>query len=169
MSPKDGGPAKAKARRDDGGPDGTDAPMRAFARSLPMSLLRAREAVMDRFRPVLRAHGVTEQQWRVLRALTATGPIDAGGLAQACCLLPPSLTRILKDLAARGLISRKSGPGDQRVSWISITARGNRLIATVGPHSERQYAAIADRLGDDDLERLYGLLERLESGLTPSD
>ena len=44
-------------------------PMRTFSQSLPMALLRAREAVMRRFRPGLRCHGVTEQQWRVLRAL----------------------------------------------------------------------------------------------------
>ncbi len=48
-------------------------PMRAFSSSLPMALLRAREAVMRRFRPGLRDHGVTEQQWRVLRALAGLG------------------------------------------------------------------------------------------------
>lgn len=139
--------------------------MRDFDRSLPMSLLRAREAVMDRFRPVLRAHGVTEQQWRVLRALAATGPIDAGGLAEVCCLLRPSLTRILRDLLARGLIARHTNAQDQRVSEISITAQGEELIAQVGPHSERQYREIADLLGPGDLERLYALLERLEARL----
>jgi len=49
-------------------------PMREFSRSLPMSLLRAREAVMRQFRPSLRRHDLTEQQWRILRALAA---IDA--------------------------------------------------------------------------------------------
>jgi homoprotocatechuate degradation regulator HpaR len=141
------------------------APMREFDRSLPMSLLRAREAVMDRFRPVLRAHGVTEQQWRVLRALAATGPIDAGGLAEICCLLRPSLTRILRDLLARGLIARHTNAEDQRVSEISITDLGEALIAEVGPHSERQYREIADLLGPADLEHLYALLERLEARL----
>ena len=34
-----------------------------------MLLLRAREAVMLRFRDMLRRQGLTEQQWRVLRAL----------------------------------------------------------------------------------------------------
>jgi len=155
------GPEPARDLSGDAG-----APMREFERSLPMALLRAREAVMDRFRPVLRAHGVTEQQWRVLRALAATGPIDAGGLAGACRLLPPSLTRILRDLLARGLIARNTVARDQRVSEISITPRGRDLIAKVGPHSERQYGEIAELLGPGDLERLYDLLERLERRLT---
>jgi hypothetical protein len=37
-------------------------PMRELSRSLPMSLLRAREAVMRQFRPSLRNHALTEQQ-----------------------------------------------------------------------------------------------------------
>jgi len=143
-----------------------EAPIREFDRSLPMVLLRAREAVMDRFRPLLRAHGVTEQQWRVLRALSATGPIDAGGLADTCRLLPPSLTRILRDLLARGLISRDTNPEDQRVSEIAITASGAALIAKVGPHSESRYQEIAELVGPEDLEQLYALLERLEARLS---
>src|SRR5215475_8660907 len=79
-------------------------PMRGFSQSLPMALLRAREAVMRRFRPALRAHGVTEQQWRILRALAHSGPLEVTALAEATFLLAPSLSRIVPDLEARGLI-----------------------------------------------------------------
>ena len=73
-------------------------PMRDFSRSLPMSLLRAREAVMRQFRPSLRQHGLTEQQWRILRALAATDAIEVTELARVAFLLGPSLSRILRDL-----------------------------------------------------------------------
>src|SRR5665647_1001577 len=56
-------------------------PMRDFSRSLPMALLRARESVMRHFRPSLRAHGLTEQQWRILRALSSHGEIEVTELA----------------------------------------------------------------------------------------
>ena len=46
-----------------------------------MVLLLAREAVMERFRPMLRDFGVTEQQWRVLRSLEEVGAMDLGDLA----------------------------------------------------------------------------------------
>src|SRR6202051_4457534 len=75
-------------------------PMREFSRSLPMSLLRAREAVMRQFRPSLRNHGLTEQQWRILRALTAVDAIEVTELARVAFLLGPSLSRILRDLEA---------------------------------------------------------------------
>jgi hypothetical protein len=85
--------AKANARR---------VPMREFSRSLPMSLLRAREAVMRQFRPSLRRHDLTEQQWRILRALAAIEAIEVTELARTAFLLGPSLSRILRDLEARG-------------------------------------------------------------------
>ena len=82
-------------------------PMRDFSRSLPMSLLRAREAVMRQFRPSLRHHGLTEQQWRILRALAAVETIEVTELARIAFLLGPSLSRILRDLEARQLIERR--------------------------------------------------------------
>ena len=44
-------------------------------RNLPLLLLQAREAVFARFRPLLNAVGLTEQQWRVVRALLDHGPL----------------------------------------------------------------------------------------------
>ena len=75
-------------------------------RTLPIALLRAREAVMDRFRPLLQVHDITEQQWRVLRVLHETGPVDATLLAKQAAVLAPSLTRMLRALARRGFIAQ---------------------------------------------------------------
>src|SRR5207249_2706394 len=80
------------------------APMREFSRSLPMSLLRAREAVMRQFRPSLRNHGLTEQQWRILRALTTVDTIEVSELAGVAVLVGPSLAGILRDRAGRHLV-----------------------------------------------------------------
>ena len=67
-------------------PAARQVPMRDFSRSLPMSLLRAREAVMRQFRPSLRQHGLTEQQWRILRALAAIEAVEVTELARTAFL-----------------------------------------------------------------------------------
>ena len=70
--------------------------IRGFDRSLPMALMRAREAVMRHFRPSLAEHDLTEQQWRVLRALEdADTALSVGELAERTYLLGPSLSRML--------------------------------------------------------------------------
>ncbi|MGL4281189.1 MAG: MarR family transcriptional regulator, partial [Albidovulum sp.] len=70
-------------------------------RTLPIALLRAREAVMERFRPLLAAHDISEQQWRVMRVLQEAGESDATQLSRAANVLAPSLTRMLRTLEAR--------------------------------------------------------------------
>lgn len=140
-------------------------PMRAFSKSLPMELLRAREAVMRRFRPALRGHGVTEQQWRILRALAHYGALEAGELADTTCLLAPSLSRILPDLEARRLISRKQVDSDLRRSVVSLEPQGLRLIAAHAPDSEKIYGDIARRFGAERLTQLFALLQELEEAL----
>ena len=155
--------SKASARR---------VPMREFSRSLPMSLLRAREAVMRHFRPSLRDHGLTEQQWRILRALTSVDAIEVTELARVAFLLGPSLSRILRDLEARHLIERKVVTADQRRVVVSISARGLRLIEAVAPSSEAIYAAMTARYGARKLAKLQEMLQSLEgclSELCPDD
>ena len=45
-------------------------------RNLPQLMLQAREALMAQFRPILNENGVTEQQWRIIRALLTHGRLE---------------------------------------------------------------------------------------------
>jgi len=136
--------------------------MRDFTASLPMALLQAREATMRLFRPLLAEHGLTEQQWRVLRALSAsTEPLEVGAIVDATFLLAPSLSRILKDLEGRDLVLRSPVAADQRRAEISLTDAGYELVATVAPASEAIYNQIEGTLGDRALQRLLRELAAL--------
>lgn len=138
-------------------------PMRPFSESLPMALLRTRESLMRLFRPGLRASGVSEQQWRILRALADRGALEVTELARATLLLAPSLSRILPDMEERGLLERKAQPHDLRRSVIRLTPAGLRLIAAHAPYSEAAYAAIAREFGTDRVHELFALLAELEA------
>ncbi|NIS90415.1 MAG: homoprotocatechuate degradation operon regulator HpaR [Woeseiaceae bacterium] len=133
-------------------------PLRDFRHSLPMELLRAREAAMARFRPVLREYGLTEQQWRVIRVLADNEGIDASEVAARSYLLAPSLTRILQFLEREGLVRRAADSNDQRRSVLWLTQKGRQVFDSVGPDSERRYEEIEAEFGQDRLEQLYELL-----------
>ena len=145
------------------------APLRDFEHSLPMELLKARESAMARFRPMLRDHGLTEQQWRVIRALAALDSVDAGELARRSFLLAPSLTRILQHLESEKLVARSSDENDQRRAVFTLTARGQKLFAMVAPDSEALYAEIEAEFGVDKLESLYVLLAEFYQTLALAD
>ena len=139
-------------------------PMRPFSQSLPMALLRAREAAMRRFRPLLAAHDLTEQQWRVLRALTAADDrLDLTGLAERTALQAPSASRIIANLEGRGLVERRTTDGDQRRASLGLTSAGRQLVRRIAPHSEAAYNRIEEEFGAERLARLLDELAELAS------
>lgn len=140
-------------------PHSASLPLRDFSRSLPMALLRARESVMVRFRPMLRAHGLTEQQWRVLRAMaSAAQKLRPMELSQATYISMPSLSRLLKTLEGRALIERSRHASDLRGAEFELTAAGNAIVAEIAPHSSGTYAEIEQLVGPAEVEQLYALL-----------
>jgi len=143
--------------------------MRDFKHSLPMELLKAREAAMARFRPMLRDHGLTEQQWRVVRALSEFGKIDASELARQSFLLAPSLTRILQYLEREKIVKRIIDKSDQRRTVIMLTNKGRQIHSEVGPDSEALYIEIEREFGLEKLEALYSLLSEFYSTLRKSN
>ena len=125
-----------------------------------MLLLRAREVAMEHFRPILKAHGITEQQWRALRALDELGELTASGLARECALLAPSMTRIIRHLAGQGLVLVARSRRDQRELRLKISAKGKRLVDRIGPEIELAYAAIREQMQAQHMSGLYRELKR---------
>lgn len=135
--------------------------MRELKQSLPLKLLKAREAVMDEFRPVLNAHGITEQQWRVIRALVETDSMDAGQLARRVTLRMPSLSRILRDLDQRGIIAKSKSEADRRLINVTLTEEGRHLFSAISPRQEMRYEKLEERVGSEFYASLMGDLDKL--------
>lgn len=132
---------------------------RQTRRSLPIALLRAREAVMSRFRPMLARHDINEQQWRVIRILGEYGELDATQLAERALVLGPSLTRMIKTLEQRKLLTKRNDKADGRRTLLSVTPKARALIKEVTPESAQIYKEIETRFGAAEMEQLLDLLE----------
>lgn len=134
----------------------------AFAhRNLPRLLLQARESVMAHTRPSLREHGLSDQQWRVLRVLGEHGVVDTGRVAREAYILGPSLTGVLARMERDGLIKRERDPADQRRTVVAATARGRRMVERLSHTIEHHYEWLEQSLGKQKLAQLYELLDRL--------
>ena len=137
-----------------------------FERALPVGLLRAREAVMVHMRPILRAHGTTEQQWRVLRALSEADPMDKTTLADRSTLLMPSLLRILKDLKQAGLIGLIGSPTNRRLSGVILTKKGAAYVETVTAALASKSRILKKAIGETTVDHLLTLLRVVEVRLS---
>ena len=129
-----------------------------------MQLLRARDAVMQRFRPYLRKQGLTDQQGRILRVLAETGELEMGVLAERTSIHPASLSRIVPSLDAKGFMRRWKVDADARRVVVAITGRGRVAIGPVMRASQRIYAELAAELG---ASRLRDLRRSLDMLITP--
>ncbi len=134
-------------------------------RNLPRLLLQAREAVMAHTRPGLREHGLSDQQWRVLRVLGEhaheSGGIETGRVAREAFLLGPSLTGVLNRMARDGLIERSRCPQDARRSVVRATPEGLAKVQALSQTIEAHYVWMEHQLGKDALLALYTLLDDL--------
>jgi len=137
------------------------APAALVHRNLPLLLLQARESVIAHFRPILKAHGLTEQQWRVLRALVDAGPLEPRQIVRLCRISSPSLAGVLARMDDLGLVTRERWPQDARRVRVSLTDRSRALAAEMAPAIEATYAAIEARIGGPFIEGFYRTLDEL--------
>jgi homoprotocatechuate degradation regulator HpaR len=130
-------------------------------RSLPMALLRARETVMENFRPMLSRNHVTEQQWRVMRVLAEAGKLDATDVAKRASILAPSLTRIIRALEERKLIKRLKDTVDGRRVILEISHTGLDLIQKALPESSSIHEKLEREIGAEKLNALLNMLDEI--------
>jgi homoprotocatechuate degradation regulator HpaR len=128
-------------------------------RNLPLLLLQAREGVLARFRPILNAAGLTEQQWRVVRALLADGPLEPRQIGALCCISSPSLAGVLARMDDLGLVQRERTAQDQRRVLVSLTRKSRNLAAALAPQIEAVYALLEAQIGADFVQRFYATLD----------
>jgi homoprotocatechuate degradation regulator HpaR len=141
------------------------APTSFAHRNLPRLLLEAREAVMLHTRPSLREHGLSDQQWRVLRVLGEhaheSGGVETGRVATEAFLLGPSLSGVLTRMERDGLIERQRCTQDARRTVVRATATGLAKVQALSQTIEAHYSWMAQHLGSSQLTALYSLLDQL--------
>ena len=132
-------------------------------RSLPIALIRSREKVMGPIRDMLKTSGITEQQWRVLRVLSETGPQDLTQISDKASLLLPSLSRIIRKLLDGGLVVSSINSRDRRRQTVVITPEGQKIIDDNLPQATKIAEELQHRLGTERYEQLLDLLAALEN------
>lgn len=135
--------------------------MRKYEESLPLKLLKAREVTMNFFRPVLQEIPLTEQQWRIIRALIQHQELESKQLADVCCILSPSLTGIISRLEQQDYIQRRRSPEDQRRVLITLTDKAKEMFERTTPLLEERYQEITRQFTQENLDQLSELLNKL--------
>jgi DNA-binding MarR family transcriptional regulator len=120
--------------------------------------------LLRRLRAEDAAAGLTAPRLSALSVIVFGGPLTLGELADAEQVRPPTISRLVKDLEAEGLIERLADPADGRVQRVRATEHGRRLLQA---GRARRVAALTRDLAalpEEELATLAAaaaLLERL--------
>src|SRR3712207_302514 len=115
----------------------------ALAERLADRLHSASIHLLRRLRRQDDASGVTAPHLSALSVLVFGGPKTLGELAAAEQVKPPSMTRIVRNLEADGLVERETDSADRRVFRVRATERGRRVMEE---GRQRRVASLADRV-----------------------
>ena len=126
-------------------------------------LAQASHLISSEFHAVVRAHGLSVSEWRVLASLAGGEPIPIGQLAEVAVLKQPTVTRLLDRMEAKRQVERLAHDGDRRVTLVRITPTGNRmverLIALAREHEQRVLAPFGLPRAEDLKTTLRQIIE----------
>jgi len=125
---------------------------------------RIRLAVL-RLSRELRQHlvgDVTQSQVSVLSSVDHLGNPTLGELAARERVQPPSMTRQVDALVAKGLLVREVHPSDRRIARVRLTGAGDRVLQRNRSVRTAAVAARLRHLPPEQRERLEDLVHLLE-------
>jgi DNA-binding MarR family transcriptional regulator/GNAT superfamily N-acetyltransferase len=108
---------------------------------------------------------------RVLYEIASRGAPTASDVARNLDLDAGYLSRVLRNFEKRGLIRKTTSPKDARQSHLTLTARGRNSFAPIDARSQRDAAAMLDKLTPADQAKLIAAMATIESlldGRAPS-
>lgn len=121
------------------------------------NLRMATRAVTQFYNTVLGESGLKGSQFTLLSWLAKQGPLAMNALAGFLVTDRTTLTRNLGPLEREGLVEIAPGE-DRRVRMVSITEAGRAALDRAKPLWAKAQATMVERLGDEDWQRLIGVL-----------
>ncbi len=128
---------------------------------LPALMAQAHALVAEEFHKIARSRGFTVSEWRILASLAGSGPVPIGRLAQFVVMKQPTVTRVLDRQEARGEVRRLAHQTDRRITLVSITPKGTRLVSDLIGQARDHEARILLPLGHDQVAGLKTLLRQI--------
>ncbi len=132
-----------------------------------LSLFRTSDMLRRMFSKMVEPHGISLQQYNVLRILRGVGKqgIPTLEIADRMVEQTPGITRLLDKLEAKRLVRRERYPKDRRQVLCWITERGLRLLAQLDKPAVSAGSNAMEPLSAGSLRSLISNLEKIRDRL----
>ena len=107
--------------------------------------------------------GLSGPRLSALSVVVFAGPVTLGELAAAEQVRPPTMTRLVRALVTRGLVTREPDARDGRIVRLRATPKGRTLMAEGRARRVRALACQLEHLDAEQLAALYSGTAAMES------
>jgi DNA-binding MarR family transcriptional regulator len=128
-----------------------------------LGLLRTADAVKRSLAQVIEPHGITPQQYNVLRILRGAGPdgLPTLTIGERMVEHTPGVTRLVDRLERKGLVARCPCEKDRRRVFCRMTAKGLDLLKELDDPVNRWDSQAVSVLLPAELDSLIDQLDRV--------
>src|SRR6059058_2081081 len=130
-----------------------------------LGLLRTANAMKRSLAQVIEPHGITPQQYNVLRILRGAGSdgLPTLTIGERMIEQTPGVTRLVDRLELKGLVARTPCPTDRRRVFCRITSVGMQLLSELDEPVNRWDTRSVSVLAPSEPDSLITLLDRVRS------
>lgn len=142
-------------------------PFESPAQEAILSLFRTTDMLQRMFSRLVEPHGISLQQYNVLRILRGAGTegIPTLEIADRMVEKTPGITRLLDKLEAKQFVRRERCPEDRRQVLCWITERGLRLLAELDKPAVSAGSKAMEPLTSATLRSLISNLQKIRAQL----
>ncbi|UCD22405.1 MAG: MarR family transcriptional regulator [Chloroflexota bacterium] len=119
------------------------------------TLVRCQDLVFGKY-------GLTTEQWGLLTALKARGPLRPSDLADILERTPNSMSMLIDRMVKAGLVRRARDRKDRRVVTVFMTEKGKTAVEPAIPAGWEFIHEVLLPLSDDEQRDLADMLERVK-------
>jgi DNA-binding MarR family transcriptional regulator len=137
----------------------------ASAERCAQQVLAGAPLIMRFIRSEMRGHRQTElsiPQFRALVFVTHRAEASLSALAEHIGLSLPAASRMVEQLVKRGLMERRTRPGDRRCVSLALTRRGKAVFATARRATQAALARRFEALSAQELSVISAALGILD-------
>jgi DNA-binding MarR family transcriptional regulator len=137
---------------------------RTIRQQAHIGLIRTGALLRDDMELMLKPHGLTDQQYNVLRILRGAEPegLCRNEIRDRMLNRMSDMTRLLDRLEAAGLVERFRVGDDRRMVMTRITPKGDTLLAGLDEEADRQQERRLQSLTDEQVAALLELVKAVE-------
>jgi DNA-binding MarR family transcriptional regulator len=128
---------------------------------LPALLAQASRLISGEFHLVVSANGFSASEWRVLATLAGNEPTSIGRIAQITTIKQSTVSRLLDRMEAAGYVERLDNDGDRRITLVTITPAGNRVVSRLIPLAREHERRVLEPFGLQHAEELKSTLRSI--------